>query len=497
MQTRRTTSAHDRVTGRGRRGLVLALGLATTVVSMTQTLMIPILGRVQDELELSASALSWVTTATLLSAAVSTPLLSRLGDQRGARAVLLGVLLLTVFGSVLAAAANSLPLLLTGRVTQGTATAIFPLALTVLRAQLPPAQLPTAIGLVSGTLAAGSGLALVGAGLLTQDPGSGYRPVFWLAAAVSALALLAVAVALPRAPARRGARTDWPGAAGLALTLFLLLLGLSMANMWGWSSARILATFVAAVVAGTVWAVVERRVTAPMVDMVMFLRRPVLWTNIAGLLLGFGMFTQFIGISALVQTPREIAGYGFSASALTAATVYLLPSTLASLVAAQVSGVLVGRIGARVSLAGGAATGVVGFGWLAFAHDSSGSVIVAGILTGIAVSFGFATLPAFIVAGVPAHQNGIANGINSIARSVGSAVASAVITTLLATHTLPGASAGSPPVPTEEQYTLVFALGAVAFTVIVLLALGGPSATATQLNRTPAGPGTPCPATTN
>ncbi|MFF0289443.1 MFS transporter [Streptomyces sp. NPDC005262] len=153
---------------------------------------------------------------------------------------------------------------------------------------------------------------------------------------------------------------------------------------------------------------------------------------------GFGMFTQFIGISYLVQTPHRIAGYGFSASVLDAAVVYLLPGTVASLIAAQFGGVLVRRIGARVTLAAGAGSGVLGFGWLAVSHGSPGGVVAAGLLTGIAVSFGFATLPAFIVAGVPVHQSGIANGINSIARSLGSSLGSAVITALLSARLLTG-----------------------------------------------------------
>lgn len=180
-----------------------------------------------------------------------------------------------------------------------------------------------------------------------------------------------------------------------------------------------------------VWVLVERRVRQPLVDMRMFALRPVVFTNLAGVLLGFGMFTQFIGISYLVQTPHRIAGYGFTASVLDAAVVYLLPGTVASLIAAQFGGVLVRRIGARVTLAAGAGSGVLGFGWLAVSHGSPGGVVAAGLLTGIAISFGFATLPAFIVAGVPVHQSGIANGINSIARSLGSSLGSAVITALL------------------------------------------------------------------
>ncbi|WP_095757699.1 MFS transporter [Streptomyces xinghaiensis] len=453
--------------------LVLALGPAAMVVSTMQTLVVPILPVIRDELSLTSSAASWLITATLLSAAVSTPLLGRLGDQRGKRPVLLGVLALAVAGSVLAATAGSLPVLITARVLQGASTALFPLALSVLRDELPPGRLPGAMGFVSGTLAFGSGFALVGAGLLTRGPEAGYDRVFWFAAVLSAVALAAVALAVPPSPHPAGGRTDWAGAALLATALVLFLLPVSQGNAWGWGSPRVLGCLAGAAVATAVWALVERRVREPMVDLRMLLRRPVLFTNIAGVLLGFGLFTQFIGVSYLVQTPPEIAGYGFGASVLRTSVVYLLPGATASLLAAQLGGALVRRIGARITLAAGACAGVAGFAVLALAHGTPAAVVTGGALTGIAVAFGFATLPAFIVAGVPAHQSGIANGINSISRSVGSSVASAVVTTLLAANTLPGLPPGAPALPAETQYTLSFGLGGAAFALVVLVALAG------------------------
>ncbi|CAL9667447.1 hypothetical protein SUDANB2_07236 (plasmid) [Streptomyces sp. enrichment culture] len=457
----------------GSLSLVLVLGLAAMVVSMMQTLVIPILGIIQNDLGATTAQVSWVTTATLLSAAVFTPLLGRLGDQRGTKPTLLGVLVVMVAGSVLAATTSSMLWLIVARVMQGAATAIFPLALSVLRQEVAPARLPGAMALVSGTLGFGSGLALVSAGLLTTGADPDYHQVFWLAAALAVAALIAVAVVVPAPRTRTGGRTDWLGAAGLALLLVLILLPISQGHTWGWTSVRTLALFAGAVVTAALWVVVERRVRDPLVDMKMFVHRPVLFTNIAGLLVGFAMFAQFIGVSYLVQTPSEIAGYGFGASVLRASVVYLLPSALISLVAAQFGGVLVRRIGARLTLAAGAAFGVVGFAWLTLAHDTTASVILAGMVVGVAISFGYAAMPALIVAGVPHHQTGIANGINSISRSTGSAIGSAVVTSLLASKTVDNLPAGVPALPAESQYTLSFSLAGMAFVLVIGVAMVG------------------------
>ncbi|MER5576039.1 MFS transporter [Streptomyces massasporeus] len=456
----------------GHTGIVLVLGLAAMVVSMMQTLVVPILGIIQSDLKATTANVSWVTTATLLSAAVFTPLLGRFGDQHGKKPTLVGVLIVMIAGSVLAATTTSLTWLIVGRVMQGAATAIFPLALSVLREEIRPEKLHGAMALVSGTLAFGSGLALVGAGLLTRGSDPDYHRVFWLAAVLAVVALAGVLITVPASRTKAGGRTDWLGALTLGMLLVLLLLPISQGHEWGWTSGRTLGAFAGAVVMTGVWVLTESRVKDPMVDMKMFVHRPVLFTNLAGLLLGFAMFTHFIGVSYLVQMPEDLVGYGFGASVLAASVVYLLPTTLVSLIGAQFGGVLVGRLGARFTLAAGACFGVLGFTWLTTAHDTTASVIGAGMLIGLAISFGYASMPALIVAGVPAHQTGIANGINSISRSVGSAVASAVITSLLASKSVP-LPAGMPALPQESQFTLSFALAGAAFILVTAVALIG------------------------
>lgn len=466
----------DRVASRrpgGDIALVLVLGLAAMIVSMMQTLVVPILSIIQSDLGTSTANVSWVTTATLLSAAVFTPLLGRFGDMHGKKPTLIGVLLLMIAGSVLAATTSSLLWLIVGRVLQGAATAIFPLALSVLREEMPPAKLHGAMAMVSGTLAVGSGLALVAAGLLTRGSDPDYHRVFWLAVALAAVALVGVLLRVPSSTSKAGGRTDWLGAVTLAVLLVLLLLPISQGHAWGWSSARTIGLFAGAVAMAVVWVLVERKVREPMVDMRMFAHRPVLFTNLAGLFLGFAMFSQFIGVAYLVQMPQELTGYGFGASVLRASVEYLLPTTVISLLAAQFGGILVGRIGARFTLAIGAVFGVLGFVWLTAAHDSSASIILAGLLIGVAISFGYAAMPALIVASVPHHQTGIANGLNSISRSVGSAIASAVITSLLASKTIEHLPAGVPALPAESQFTLSFAIAGIAFVLIVPVALLG------------------------
>ncbi|MFD5513601.1 MFS transporter [Streptomyces sp. NPDC127051] len=449
--------------------IVFALSLAAMVVSMMQTLPVPILGLIRTDLGTSTANVSWVTTATLLSAAVFTPLLGRFGDQHGKKPTLVAVLGVMVVGSVIAAVATSLPLLILGRVLQGAATAIFPLALSVLREEVRPQKLPGAMALVSGTLAFGSGLALVATGLLTSGSDADYRNAFWMATGFAALALLAVAFLVPATRHKTGGRTDFLGALTLGITLLLLLLPISQGHEWGWTSGRTLGSFAGAAVMTAVWVFTELKVSEPLVDMRMFVHRPVLMANLAGILVGFGMFANFLGVSYLVQMPEKLTGYGFDASILRASVQFLLPGAIVSLLASPIGGQLVRHRGPRVALGLAAGLGAVGFGWLALDHGHSFSVIGAGLIVGAAVSFGYAAMPAVIMASVPHHQSGIANGINSISRSTGSAIGSAIVTTILASKTIEHLPAGVPALPAESGFTLTFWIGAVAFALVALI----------------------------
>ncbi|MET9608216.1 MFS transporter [Streptomyces sp. NPDC006512] len=449
--------------------IVFALSLAAMVVSMMQTLPVPILGLIRNDLGTSTANVSWVTTATLLSAAVFTPLLGRFGDQHGKKPTLVAVLGVMVAGSVVAALATSLPLLILGRVLQGAATAIFPLALSVLREEVRPQKLPGAMALVSGTLAFGSGLALVATGLLTSGADADYRNAFWMATGFATLALLAVVFLVPATRHKTGGRTDFLGALTLGLALLLLLLPISQGHEWGWSSGRTLGSFAGAAVMTAVWVLTELKVREPLVDMRMFVHRPVLMANLAGVLVGFGMFANFLGVSYLVQMPKALTGYGFDASILRASVQFLLPGAIVSLLASPIGGQLVRHRGPRVALGLAAALGAAGFGWLALDHGHTVSVIGAGLVVGAAVSFGYAAMPAVIMASVPHHQSGIANGINSISRSTGSAIGSAIVTTILASKTIEHLPAGVPALPAESGFTLTFGIGAVAFALVALI----------------------------
>jgi MFS family permease len=447
--------------------LVLALSLGVTTLSLLQSLVVPSLGRIEDQLGVSAGAAGWVLTANLLAAAVLTPVLGRLGDLKGERPVILGILAVVSLGTLLAIVTSSLPLLLVARVLQGASYGLFPLSMSVLRRELPENRLSVAMSVVSSTLAVGGVAGLVATGLLTGDGGD-YRHPFWIGLAVALLSLVLTARLLPSRPVTGHGRVDWWGAVVLGAGLVLLLLPLSQGPTWGWRSPATLGCLAAAVVVLAGWVLLQRRTRHPLVRPAMLADRRTVIPNVAGFMTGVALFVSFLAVLQYVQSPPEVTGYGFGVGVLEAAVVYLVPGGVVGIVVAPFAGRVVGRFGALPTLAAGALSGVAGFGVLAGFRGEPWLVVLAGILTQLAVTVAYAALPALVVEAVEEEETGVANAVNSIARSVGQALGSTLAVTLIAGSLDPATG-----LPRAVAFTLVALVGAATSAVVVAVALVG------------------------
>ncbi|MPQ98641.1 MFS transporter [Modestobacter sp. I12A-02628] len=447
--------------------LVLTLSLAITTLSLLQSLVVPILPTIGEQLDVGAGAAGWVLTANLLGAAVLTPVLGRLGDLRGERPVVLGILAVITAGTLLAVLTTSLPLLLVARVLQGASYGLFPLSISILRRELPAARLSVAMSVVSSTLSVGGVIGLVASGVLTTGGGDYHRP-FWLGLVVCVLALALAAWLLPRRPPTATGSVDWLGAAVLGAGLVLLLLPVSQGHTWGWTSPTTLGCLAGSAVVLAGWVLLLRRTADPLVRPGLLADRRMLVPNVVGLMTGFTLFLSFLAVTQYVQAPPALAGYGFGASTLEAAVVFLLPGGVVGVLLAPVAGRVVARLGGQLVLIGGAACGLAGFLLLAVLPDQRWQVVAVGVLTQLATVVAFAALPTLVVQAVRPEETGIANGVNSITRSVGSALSSALTVTLIAGSVDPGTG-----LPRESAYTLVAALGAGSCVVIAVAAVAG------------------------
>ncbi len=430
---------------------LLVLSLATATFALAMSSVIPALGELQRAYSTDTAGVAWIITGYLVMAAVSTPITGRLGDMFGKRRMLVISLSVFAVGSTLAALATTLEVVVAGRVIQGLAGGVFPLCFGIIRDEFPLPRVPFGIALVSTVAGVGSTFGFVGGGILAAE--ISYHWIFWSGTITALIAAVAAQLLVPESPVRRPGRVDFRGAAVLAVGLVLPLAGISRATTWGWTDPRVLGLVGAGALVLSTWARLQRRTAAPLADIAMLRSPPVLMTNIATFLVGFGMFGSFVLVPQLAGVP-DSSGYGLGLTT-TGAGLLLLPGSLASLLTGPIGGAIAMRVGARIPLILGGTLATVGLALLGFSHGSVTEVVVYTTILFSGIGFAFAAMPNLIIAAVPATQTGEATGFNALVRSAGSSVGSQVAASILA-----GSAVAGTTIPSDGGFTTAFLVSA-------------------------------------
>jgi EmrB/QacA subfamily drug resistance transporter len=456
-----TTTAPTQTSRPGQVLGVLALGCGA--FALLQTIVAPALPVLQHDLHTSTSGAAWVFTSFLLASSVATPIAGRLGDMFGKKRVLVISLSTLAAGSLLAAVVTSLPMLVAARSIQGLGGAIYPLAFGIIRDEFPRERVASAIALVSSLLGIGGGLGIVLAGPILQH--LSYHWLFWILLVLTSAAAVAAVVFIPESPIREPGRVHWLGGVLLSAWLVALLVAVSQGSTWHWGSAKTIGLFVVAGLLAAGWIKAESRSRQPLVDMTMMRLSGVWTTNTAALLLGFGQYGGLILIPQFVQAPVS-TGYGYGAS-VTQAGLFLVPTTIASMIMSPISGRLSNRVGSKVPLVLGSIVSTIAFVILAVA-TSRWEIYLASTLIGIGVGLAFASMAHLIVEAVPPGQTGVATGMNTIVRTIGGAIGADIAASILGAHLLTSGE------PAKHGYTITFSICAAVLLAGVLASLAVP-----------------------
>ncbi|PJJ62431.1 MFS transporter [Compostimonas suwonensis] len=445
--------------------IVIYLSLGGLSFAVLQSLVAPALATIGGDLGVSTSDASWVLTAYLLSAAVLTPVLGRLGDMVGKRRMLIVVLALLLVGTVLAALAPNLGVLIVARALQGAAGAIMPLSIGVVRDELPRDKVGVTIGLLSAIFGVGAGVGIVAAGPIVEN--LSWHWLFWLPAVLVVVALLGVIFGMPESPVKKPGRLDILGALILSVSLVSLLLAISEGENWGWDSWNTLGLLVLGAVALVVFVFVELRAKEPLVDMRLMKVRGVWTAHIVALVFGFAMFGTFVLVPTLLQLPAQ-TGYGFGET-VSEAGLFLLPTVVMMVIFGPVAGILVRKVGPKPPMALGGIFVTAAFVLPAIVHVELWQIVVSGILTGAGIGLALASTSNAIIESVPAVQTGEAISVNTVARTIGSSIGTAVIAALITSNST------AQGLPKDDAFTIGFWVCAGVAVLAVLGALAAPS----------------------
>ncbi|MEN3121523.1 MFS transporter [Janibacter terrae] len=439
-------------------GLVIAvLALCGTVVSLQQTMVLPLVPELPALIGTSTGNASWMVTATLVAGAVATPVISRMADMYGKRRMILVTLAIVALGALVGAFATTLPLLLLARALQGMGMALVPVGIATMRDELDPDRVPLAVALMSATLAIGAGVGLPLGGYLAEA--FDWHVVLWLPGVLALVMLALVLVTVTESSVRTAGAFDHRGAVLLSLALVLLLLAVSKGSDWGWTDARTLTSVAAGVALLAVFVPLELRIPNPLVDIRTAAQPVVMAANAISVFMGFAMFVNMLVSTQLLQTPTS-TGYGLGLDALHAG-LWMAPSAAAFGLLAPLSGWVTRRFGPELAIGLGGA--IMTISYLArIPLSGTVTLVVLGTITvTIGTALAYSALPTLIMRSVPVTETAAANGLNTLLRSVGTSSASAVTAAVLAASV----SAATQGHPSFGALQLMFVLAASAAAV--------------------------------
>jgi MFS family permease len=459
-----THTTTDQPTRRASGALVPVLAFAGIAVAVMQTLLVPVIKDLPQLLGTAPSNATWVLTSTLLSGAVATPIMGRLGDLYGKRRMLVLSLAVMVVGALISALTSELLTMIVGRTLQGFAMGAIPLGIGLMRDMLPRERLGSAMALMSSSIGVGGGLALPAAALVAQH--ADWHALFYGAAGLGVLSIVLTLLVVPESPMRAEGSFDLLGALGLSTGLVLLLLPITKGSDWGWSSGTTLGLFAASVVVLVLWGVLELRTKAPLVDLRTTARREVLLTNLASIMVGVSFYVVSLVLPQLLQLPTA-TGYGLGQS-MVVAGLLVAPLGLTMMFTAPVYARLSAKYGPKTTLILGMLIIGIGYGAGLGLMSAAWQSLVIAVILGAGIGLAYSSLPALIVGAVPASETGAANGLNTLMRSIGTSVSSAVIGMVLANT---ANTVGGVEIPTMHGFRVSFLIATAAVAVGLLLAV--------------------------
>jgi EmrB/QacA subfamily drug resistance transporter len=417
---------------RSRRWWALALiATAQFMVIMDTSIIGVALPRMQEDLGFSQETLSWVFNAYVVAFGGLLLLGGRLSDLFGARRMFsIGWLVLLV-GSVVAGAAGTVGVELTGRAVQGVGAALIaPSALTLLMMLFgaTPKELTKALALYGAAAPAGGTAGVFLGGLITEYVS--WPWVFYLNIPIAVLALLAAPALMPAGGASTRAPIDVVGALTVTGGLGAAVYAIVRAPEVGWSSVEVWGVLAVAVLLLGVFLVIQRSRTAPLVRLSIFRTRNLGAANLAQLLLGAAWIPMWFFLNLYLQ---QVLGYSAFPSGAA-----LLPMTLLIMIGmVALAPAAINRFGPKAMIVTGLAALSVGLGWMSLIRSNGTfwvDVLPASLVAALGMSLAFIPSLGTAISSARPEEGGLAAGIVNTSYQIGSALGLATMTAVAAAY---------------------------------------------------------------
>lgn len=364
-------------------GLLLVLFAGVLMGALDISIIGPALPAMRSSFGVGDRSMTWLFSIYILFNVVGTPLLAKLSDRFGRRAVFSASVATFALGSIAVALAPSFGVVLAARAIQGFgAGGIFPVASAVVGESFPEERRGSVLGLIGAVW----GMAfIIGPllGMLILSLAS-WHWLFLINVPVAAAILGFGWRLLPTAHHVDGRATDWPGLVLTAAFLASLTLALSGIDTRdaprSLAGPQVLPFLLAAIALGPLLVAIEGRAEDPVLRPSLFRKRQLRLAYALAVGAGFGeailVFIPSLGLASL-------AGYGISTGN---SSLLLFPVVIAMALGSPLIGRLVDRAGPRPILAAGVLLMSAGMLLFFLAPESLAFFILAGALVGLGLS---------------------------------------------------------------------------------------------------------------
>lgn len=402
---------------RSERGpVLLAVMLSIGLVAIDATILATAVPSVVKDLG-GFSQFPWLFSVYLLAQAATVPIYGKLSDVYGRKTIILVGIGLFLLGSVLSGFAWNMTALIAFRAVQGLgAGAVQPTSMTIIGDIYSLAERAKVQGYVASVWAIAAVLGPTLGGVFVDFVS--WRGIFFVNVPIGAVAIVFLVRRFHETSRpRRRHRLDIGGAILLVIGASAIILGLLEGGViWTWLSWPSIAIFVGGIGVLVVFALVERRVSEPIMPSWVFGSRLLNTTNVTSLAIGVTLMglTSYVPLYAQGVLGRSALVAGFALAA----------QTIGWPLAASRAGRLYLRIGFRNTALIGGSIALCGLVGLAFLSPNSPIwyVAIACFVNGLGM--GLVASPTLIAAqtAFPREIRGVVTGTNMFARSIGSAV---------------------------------------------------------------------------
>jgi MFS family permease len=443
-------------------------------------MLLPAIPEIMQDFSISYGTAAWIFSSYLIVAAVMTPIAGKMSDLYGKKKVLL--VLLTMYAAGIAAGgfADNISFLLASRIIQGVGLAAVPAAFSLLRDTFPPAKLAIAVGVFGSMYSAGSVVGLLAGATIIQSFGwhSTFFSIVPFAAAVTFMIAKFVKenkgqlmdpVHTQENMGKKWAAPsiDLKGALALSATIIAFLMALTLVETGVNSETlpQIGVAFVVSVISLTVFVIIERRITLPLVDLRLLKDKTLLPSYIILMATGITMFMAYPAIVQLVRSPVPL---GFGGDAVDAANVQL-PFMIMFLVFASITPLIINRIGKLMPITIGTIISLIGSLGLVMFHSTEFAVSTNLAIIASGLSMTITATWNIVVSSSPKSFIGISVGVGALLLFIGMAIGPALAGVYMENHETIKGDQGS--YPSLNSYNLVYITSALLSTVSLGFAL--------------------------